>query len=92
MIEVQGNILSFSAFLYDDIGNATWYLSSGPLNADGSYVGTLQEMTNGQTLSGLYQAPDVKRVVSNIDLKCSTSTTCTLTWAGLSVPIQRFVF
>jgi hypothetical protein len=91
-LDVQSNIISFSAYLYDTSGNATWYSSSGTLNADGSFDGKLQEYSGGQSLKGTYKPAAIKGDVSSMRLACTSSTTCNFTWAGGTLPLQRFVF
>jgi hypothetical protein len=91
-LDLQGNIFAFYTYIFDSSGNATWYMSAGPLNADGSYDGKLQEYSGGQSLTGSYKAPTVKGNVSSVHWACTSPTTCTLTWAGGTVPLQRFMF
>ena len=92
-IEVQGVTLFMGAFLYEANGRATWYSSAGPLQADGSYQGTLQAYGNGQTLTGAYKANAVTNAnAGNIALQFSDATHGTLTWPGGTIPIERFVF
>jgi hypothetical protein len=91
-LDLQGNIFAFYTYIFDTSGNATWYMSAGPLNADGSYDGKLQEYSGGQSLTGSYKAPTVKGNVSSVHWACTSSTACTLTWAGGTVPLQRFMF
>ncbi|MFZ4701993.1 MAG: fibronectin type III domain-containing protein [Candidatus Methylumidiphilus sp.] len=91
-LDVQSNIISFSAYLYDSSGNATWYSSSGTLNADGSFDGKLQEYSGGQSMKAAYKPATIKGDVSTMRLACTSSTTCTLSWAGGTVPLQRYVF
>lgn len=91
-LEVNGNSLFMAAFLYAPGGRAVWYASGGALDADGGYHGQLQEYAGGQTLTGPYQPAAVAGSPSSVALACSSSTACTLSWAGGSVPIQRFNF
>lgn len=92
VVEVQGNIMAVYAYLFDGSGNPMWYLTAGPVNADGSYDGQFQEYQGGQTLVGTYKAPTVKGNVSNVRWSCTTATTCTMIWAGGTVAVQRFLF
>lgn len=92
-VDVQGDTFAFYAYLYDQSGRATWYLSAGKLNPDGSYDGQLQEYVGGQSLLSAYkQAPSVKGNVGSVRWSCSSTTTCQMTWPGGTFPIQRFVF
>lgn len=91
-IEVSGNTMFLAAYLYESSGRAAWYISAGPLNADGSYSGRLQEYTGGQSLTGGYKAPSVTSDLGPVSLSCTSTTSCSLTTAGGSVPIQRYVW
>ena len=91
-IEVRGNTLVFYTYLFDAAGNATWYGGANTMNLNGTVDVQLQEYAGGQSLLGSYKAPLVKGIVTNARLACSTSTTCTLTWAGGTVPIQKFQY
>lgn len=91
-IEVNGNSLFMASFLYEAGGRSVWYAAGGALNADGSYSGQLQEYAGGQTLTGAYRPAAVKNNASNVSLNCSSRTACNLTWAGGTVPLQRFIF
>jgi hypothetical protein len=91
-VDLQGDIFAFYTYIFDASGNATWYMSAGKLNANGSYDGKLQEYSGGQSLTGSFKAPIVKGDVSSVHWACTSSTTCTMTWAGGTVPLQRFIF
>jgi hypothetical protein len=91
-VDLQGSVFAFYTYIFDNSGNATWYMSAGPLNADGSYDGKLQEYSDGQSLTGTYKAPSVKGNVSSVHWTCKSATACTLIWAGVPVEIQRFAF
>jgi hypothetical protein len=96
-IETSGNNLFLGTFLYEEpatgqTARSTWYQTGGPLNGDLSFSGTLSEMSGGQTLNGNYQAATSRSQPSTVSLRCTTTTTCSLTWKGGVVSIQRFVF
>jgi len=92
-IEVQGTTMFMGIFLYDESGRSTWYASAGPLQADGSYQGTLQSYGNGQTLTGAYKSNAVTNAnAGNVTLQFSDATHGTLTWPGGTIPIERFIF
>lgn len=91
-IEVRGKTLVFYTYLFDASGNATWYGGANVMNSNGTVDILLQEYAGGQSLLGAYKAPSVKGSVTNARLACSTSTTCTLTWAGGTVPIQKYQY
>ncbi len=90
-IEVRGNTLFMSGYLYDESGHATWVVSPGPVALDGSlFNGTLYQVANGQTLTGAYKAPAAPTVAGQITLTFNNSRFGTLIWPGGSIPIQRF--
>ena len=90
-IEVRGNTLFMSGYLYDDTGHATWVVSAGPVALDGSlFNNTLYHVSNGQTLTGAYKAPAPVTLDGPITLSFTDARTGTLIWPGGSIPIQRF--
>jgi len=91
-MEVSGNTLFMAAYLYDGSGRATWYASSGRFYADGSFSAPLDRYAGGQTLTGSYQAAALAGSDGTASLNCASATTCTLTWPGGTVPLQRFVW
>ncbi len=92
-IEQQGNSIFYAVYLYDDSGNNAWYTALMTKNTAGDFTGTLQQFSNGQTLLGSYQAPNVTNSnVGDITLAFDTPTTGTMTWPGGVVSIERFIF
>jgi hypothetical protein len=90
-IEVRGNTLFMSGYLYDDTGHATWVVSAGPVALDGSFFNnTLYHVSNGQTLTGAYKAPTPVTFDGPITLSFTNARTGTLIWPGGAIPIQRF--
>jgi hypothetical protein len=97
-LEVQGNQLVFTMYLYDDSGSATW--NTGILNqqADGSYTGTLSRFSGGQSLNGTYVAPTGASTVGTVSLSFTTTSTGTAILtpsAGgspINLPLQKFSF
>lgn len=91
-LEVNGNSLFIASFLYAPSGRALWYAASGRLRSDGGFSGQLLEFRGGQTLIGSYQPAEVAGSPGNIDLTCTSTTSCSLSWPGGNVPIQRFTW
>ncbi len=90
-IEVRGNTLFMSGYLYDDTGHATWVVSAGQTSLDGSFFNnTLYHVSNGQTLTGAYKAPAPVTLDGQITLSFTDARNGTLIWPGGSIPIQRF--
>jgi len=54
-IEVVGNTLAMAAYLYDDSGAATWYLSAVELTSPNSYSGSWQLFSGGQAMGEPYR-------------------------------------
>jgi hypothetical protein len=94
-IEVSGNTLVMVAYLYDDTGHSTWYLTAGPTSLDGSlFVGNLELYANGQTLTGAYKPPNRPPTLSGqVTLAFSDAHHGTLTLpGGKTVAINRLEF
>ena len=90
-IEVRGNNLFMSGYLYDETGHATWIVSPGPVALDGSFFnGTMYQVANGQTLTGNYKAPSPPTTPGTITLTFTDARNGTLIWPGGSIPIVRF--
>ncbi len=88
-IEQSGSNLFIGAYLYDTDGTAVWYTSIGTISSN-VFSGNLVEYQSGQTLSGSYRAPEVRRTVGTVSITFSSSTTGTLTWPGGTIAIERF--
>lgn len=91
-IEVRGSNLFFGVFLYDDAGNSTWYVSSGPMTTANTYQGTILPYSGGQTLTGAYRAPAALGTAGQMSLQFSGARTATLVWPGGTIALQRFAF
>jgi hypothetical protein len=84
-IEVQGTTMDVVGFMYDGNGNPVWYISSGPMSSPTHYVGHLDQIGGGQTMSGPYKAPTTVTPVGfiGIDFASLASGTITLSDAAL---------
>jgi streptogramin lyase len=94
-IEVQGNSLLLTGYMYDSAGKPIWY-AAGPnaMLAPTAYAGTWEQFGNGQTLTGSYiQSSVVNFSVGPVSVQFSTTTSGVLTFPdGRQVAIQRFLF
>ena len=91
VVEVQGNKLFFSGYMYDDAGIATWYISTGDMTSTSLYTGTFQRCSGGQSLTGPYQAPGCVADQGNVTLQFTSQITATMTLPnGSVVPLTRF--
>ncbi|MEP7154943.1 MAG: hypothetical protein ABI905_04165 [Betaproteobacteria bacterium] len=90
-IEVRGNSMFMSGYLYDETGHATWVVSPGPVALDGSFFnGPLYKVANGQTLTGTYK-PAAATAIGTITISFTDARNGTLIFpGGSSIPIQRF--
>jgi hypothetical protein len=94
-VEIQGNLMFLSGYMYDGQGNPVWY-ASGPMAMSSlmAYSGVWQQYGNGQTLTGTYQAPSVANaMVGNVTIQFSSTTAGILTFPdGRQIAIERFQF
>jgi hypothetical protein len=84
------NRIFFSSYLYAQDTSAYWMVSTGSLATAAAYLGTLNQYSMGQTLTGAYRAPTLGVSPGSLTLAFSSATKGTLSWPGGSVPIQRF--
>lgn len=93
-IEIQGNTMFMVGYMYDDIGNPVWYISSGSLANVATYPGVWQLVANGQALNAPYRAPIVINPnVGNLTVSFTSTRTANLTLpTGRVIPLQRFDF
>lgn len=92
-IEVQGNTIFLAGYTYDDVGNAVWYIASGSA-ADFRGGTSWTEYANGQTLTGTYQAAQMKSNAAGLlKLVFTSPKKAVLTLPdGRNVALQRFEF
>jgi hypothetical protein len=92
-IEVQGNTIFLAGYTYDDVGNAVWYIASGSA-ADFRGGTSWTEYANGQTLTGTYQAAQLKSNAAGLlKLVFTSPKKAVLTLPdGRNVALQRFEF
>jgi len=91
IVEVQGNKLFFSGYMYDDAGVATWYISTGDMTSTSLYSGTLQRCSGGQSLTGSYRAPGCTADQGSVTLQFTSQIAATMTLpSGRQIPLARF--
>lgn len=89
-IEQSGANLFVSAYFYDTDGTAVWYAAMGAISGS-TFSGSLVEYSGGQTLSGSYQAPAVRRIVGTLTILFTSATAATVSWpGGTTQAIERF--
>ena len=96
-LEVQGNQLILTLYMYETSGSAVWYTGSLTQQPDGKFTGSLQRFAGGQTLIGAYKPPSdiTSPATASLAFSSATHATLTLTPAGVaahSIAIQKFTF
>ncbi len=92
-IEKQANKIFFAAYLYEDFGSPTWFTAVLDEVSDDRFIGTLQQFSGGQTLSGSFQPANVLNDnAGEIILEFSDQDKGIMTWPGGTVAITRFIF
>lgn len=92
-IELQGSTIFLSGYMYDAAGNAVWYIASGTPSDFKAGTAWL-EYANGQTLTGTYQAAQLKDTpVGALKLVFNSPQKAVLTLPdGRNLALQRFEF
>ena len=96
--ELQGTQIFMAMYTYETTGAATWYAATLTQQANGSFTGTLDRYSGGQSLTGSYRAPTLGGKVADITLTFSSATAASLLIqpsdgsAAKTVPLERFVF
>ncbi len=85
-IEVQGDTLDVVSFMYDEAGNPVWYISSGKMASPNRYVGKLEQIAGGQTMSGPYKLPTTVTPVGTITIDFASLETGTITLSDTLPP------
>ena len=87
----SGNVF-FATYLYAANGNPLWY-AAGPAAMTGStFSAPMAAYSNGQTLTGPYQAPVQGTSPGYVTIVFSDSSHGSLTWPAGTIPIQRYEF
>ena len=90
-IEVQGNVLVMTGYMYDEAGEPVWYLSSGSLVDPAHYHGQWLAYRGGQTVTGTYRPPATPQLAGDVDVRFTAATTAVLTLPdGRTVALSRF--
>lgn len=84
IFDVRDGTLVITIFSYESgTGHSEWYLSSGPLTANGTrYVGTLDKYRNGQCIACMYVAPALIGNDGTISITFTSATSATLSLPG----------
>ncbi len=91
-IEVQGSIGFVGAFMYDDSGQPTWYVSTANIQSANA-SGTLQKFAGGQSLSGSYRSPYTNGTAGQLAFNFTSIKNGVMTLPnGKTVALKRFEF
>jgi hypothetical protein len=93
-IELQGDTMIVTTYVYEASGDPIWYLSSGPFDhATGVFQSTYDSFSNGQCFGCPYQAPDAQvGAAGPRTITFFTNQSATLTYPGGSTDIVRYVY
>jgi hypothetical protein len=93
-MEWQGDSADIAGYMYDDAGNAVWYLTLLPVPNVRSYTGNWVLYANGQTLTGAYKpAAPVNANVAPVTIQFTSATTATMTLPnGRTTQLTRLRF
>jgi hypothetical protein len=94
-LEIQNNTMFLGGYMYDASGNPVWYLSGqAPMTNPMTYIGTWDQLGNGQTLTGPYKSPTVVTSnVGSVKIQFTDTQNAILTLPdGRTIPITRFRF
>jgi len=91
-IDLQGDTMIVTTFIYETSGDPIWYLSSGIYNHDtGVFTSSYDSYSNGQCFGCPAGAPDVQSGAAGpITITFHTNQTATLTYTGGSVEIVKY--
>jgi hypothetical protein len=89
-LEVQNGTMFMAGYLYDPSGRATWYAAGPSAMNESTFSASLTTYLGGQTLTGSYRPTTGTMNNGNISMTFTDSSHGTLTWAGGTIPIQRY--
>ncbi len=93
LLEIQDNRIFLTVFVYNQNGTQLWYTSSGLLQGNSAYLGTLDLSLDGQCIGCSHRLPNtIVGQGGGIQLNFTTQISGLLTWSGGTVPIERFNF
>jgi hypothetical protein len=92
-IDLQGDTMIVTTYVYEDSGDPIWYLSSGTYDhATGVFTSAYDIFANGQCFGCPYAAPDHTGNAGPITITFQTNQTATLTYPGGSTNIVKFQY
>ncbi len=93
-IDLQGDTMIVSTYVYEDSGEPIWYLSSGTYDHNtGLFQSTYDSYSNGQCFGCPYQAPELHSGAAGpITIQFFTNQTALLTYPGGSTSIIKYQY
>jgi hypothetical protein len=93
-IDLQGDTMIVSTYIYEDSGEPIWYLSSGTYDhTTSTFQSTYDSYSGGQCFGCPYQAPTVHSGAAGpITITFFTNQTATLTYPGGSTNIVKYQY
>ena len=93
-IDLQGDTMVVTTYIYEPSGDPIWYLSSGTYDHNtGVFLSSLDSYSGGQCFGCEYHAPTLASGAGGpIMIVFHTNQTATLTWAGGSIDIIKFQY
>jgi len=92
--EAQNTSMYVSFYLYNEAGQAVWYVANGTMASSSLFSGTLTEYSGGSMLaSGTFRAPTASVTRGAVTIQFPTPTTAVMTLpSGAQVALTRFAF
>lgn len=92
-IDLQGDTMIVTTYVYEQSGDPIWYLSSGTFDhSTGVFTSAYDIFANGQCFGCPYAAPDHTGNAGPITITFTTNQTATLTYPGGSTDIVKFQY
>lgn len=91
-IDIQGDTMIVTTYIYETNGDSIWYLSSGPYNHDtGIFESTYDSYTNGQCFGCTWRQPTADVAAAGpIRIVFHTNQTATLSYEGGTTDITKY--
>ena len=93
-IDLQGDTMIVTTYVYEQSGDPIWYLSSGPYDHNtGIFASTYDSYSGGQCFGCPYHAPTAQSGAAGpITITFHTNQTATLTFNGGSTEIVKYAY
>lgn len=91
-IDIQGDLMIVTTYIYETGGDSIWYLSSGTYNHDtGVFTSTYDSYSNGQCFGCPWQQPTVQvGAAGPITITFHTNQSATLSYQGGTTEITKY--